>query len=790
MTDFSVIGKSVLRVDAVEKATGEAVFASDVKLPRMLHAKVLRSPHPHASIVNIDATEAERLPGVRCILTGKDVPKKRTGPNVQDEYILAQDIVRSVGQPVAAIAADTIEVAEEALELIKVEYEPLPAIFDPEESMSTNPPVTVHPDLFNYNYFLRFVRLLDTDRPNVHCHHKMRRGDVEKGFQEADLVMENRFSAQRIQHCSLEPHVYIAQPEADGGLAMWVSEQHSHVIKVHLARLTGIRPSKIRIIVPYVGGGFGAKFFREEPIVAFLALKTGRPVKLAFNREEEFLRGGTRVPMIIYIKDGVKKDGTLLAREMKVILPSGGSTESVVSWITRNCGYGAVGIYPVPNFKWDSYGVYVNDPLTCAFRGFGSTQITWAIESQMNMLAEKLGIDPVEIRKRNFLHEGQPNLTGEIAHSIGVEQCLDKVVEFIKPHEKPTEEGGWRRGKGFAVGNKYSEAPTTSMARVKVVEDGSIVVHHGAQEIGQGCDTVLAQIAAEEFGISVEQVKTAFSDSLYVPYDHGTQSSRTTYHVGNAIRLACQKVKRDIFERVAQRLGVSLNDLETRGGVVYVINDPEQKFEIAKLFVGYHPEREQWGFYTFDGEITGDATFRQEMVPEDRETGQIDPKLAAKGERLTAFYEYTAKAAEVAVNTETGEVKVLRCGCASDMGLPINPKMCEQQEEGGMGMGIGAALYEEVKVNDGTVANPNFTDYRVPSVGEMPTVDNMKSMMAPAPHKDGPYGAKGLGEGALIGMDAAIANAVYDAVGVRIKDLPITAEKVLRELKEKEKQGK
>jgi carbon-monoxide dehydrogenase large subunit len=684
------------------------------------------------------------------------------------------------------VAAETLEVAEEAIELIEIKYELLPALFDPEESMGTNPPIILHPDLPSYDYTQRYVRRLEADRPNVFCHYKIRRGDVEKGFQESDLIMQNRFSAQRVQHGALERHTYVARPDADGGLTIWVGAQHIQFIKVSLARILGVKPSKVRVIVPYVGGGFGGKMFREEPIVALIALKTGRPVKLILTREEEFVRGGTRVPTIIYLKDGVKKDGTLIAREIKAILPSGGSTECIVAWITRNCAFGAVGTYRVPNFKWDSYGVYLNHPLTTSFRGFGSTQVTWALESQMDMLAEKLGIGPVEIRKKNSLREGEANLTSEIVHSIGVEHCLDKMVEFIRLDEKAKDEGVWRKGKGIAVGNKYSEAPTTSVARVKVEEDGSIVVYHGAQEIGQGCDTVLAQIAAEEFGISVDQAKIAPSDSLYTPYDHGTQSSRTTYHVGNAVRAACHRAKRNIFERVGQILGVSPDDLETKGGLVYVKGTPEKNFEIAELFAGYHPEREQWGFYCTSGEITGGATFRQEMVPEDKETGQIDPNLAAEGKRLNAFYEYTAKAVEVAVNIETGGIKVLRCGCATDMGLPINPKMCEGQEEGGMGMGIGAALYEEVVLNEGAVANPNFTDYRLPSVNEMPTIDNMKSMMAPAPHKDGPYGAKGLGEGALVGMDAAIANAVYDAVGVRIKDLPITAEKVLNALKEKE----
>ncbi len=787
MTDFSVVGKSVIRVDAVDKATGGAIYASDIELPQMLYAKVLRSPHPHARIVSIDTSKAEQLPEVVCVLTSKDVPQKKVGMYVLDEDFLAKDIVRSIGAPVAAVAAESIEAAEEALELISVKYEPLPAIFDPEEAMSTDPPVVVHPDLFNYIYREPFAHKLDLDRPNVCCHHKIRIGDVEKGFQEADLILENRFSAQRVQHCTLEPRVAIAQPEADGGLTMWLGLQSFSMTRLNLARLFDIQPTKVRFIIPYIGGSFGNKNFREEHIAALLALRTRRPVKHVFTREEEFIRGGSRVPMIIYIKDGVKKDGTLVAREMKAILPTGGSTQSIAAVITRNCSFGAVGIYRVPNFKWDSYGVYTNGPPVGAFRGFGSTQLCWAIESHMDMLAERLGIKPVEIRRRNFLREGEPNATGEIMHSIGVGQCLEKVAEFIKLDEKPRDEGVWRRGKGISAGNKYSEAPTASIARVKVMEDGGITVYHGSNEVGQGCDTVMAQIAAEEFGISVDEVKIAFSDSLYMPFDHGTQSSRCTYHVGNAVRLACQDAKRQIFERVGRRLGLPPGDLETKGGWVYVKGMPEKKVQTSELFAGYQPEVGQWGFFTIGGDIMGNDTFAQGHAPEDPETGQIDPQLAAQGKRLTAFWENTAKAVELAVNTETGEVKVLRYAVATDMGQPINPAGCEQQAGGAMGMGIGAAIYEELKVEEGQITNPNFTDYKLPSTGEMPLNDKISIMSAPAPHKDGPYGAKGVGEGGLVGVDAAIANAVYNAVGVRIKDLPLSAEKLLKALRKKGK---
>lgn len=784
MAELSVVGTSAPRVDTLEKATGQAVFGTDITLPRMLHAKVLRSPYPHARIINIDTSRAEKLPGLVCIVTGRDAPRKKYGSILRDQNILAIDVVRSIGEPVAAIAAETIDAAEEALELINVKYEQLPAIFDAEEAMGTNPPVVIHPDLFNYQFNVPSLRLLDKDRPNTFIHAKVRKGDVEKGFQESDVVMENRFSAARIQHCALEPPVTIVRPEADGGLTIWMGKQMIHSAKLLISELFDINPSKVRVIQPHIGGGFGQKTrVREEPLVTLLALKAKRPVKQVLTRYEIFLCGGTRNPMTIYIKDGVKKDGTLIARQITAILPAGGMSELSTALITKNAAYGAASMYRIPNFSWDSYGVYVNEPPVVAMRGFGCTKITFAIESHMDMLAEKLGIDPVEIRKKNLLQEGEINLTGEIVHSIGAKQCLEKVVDFIKPDEKPQDKGVWRRGKGFGIGSKYTMAPSASVARVRVMEDGNIVVYHGAAEVGQGCDTVMAQIAAEEFGVPIEKITVASKDSLYMPYDFGSVSSRVTYYTGNAVRLACQDAKRQLFMRAGQRLGVLPGELDTRAGIIYVKGMPDKKVNIVELFMGYKPG--SYGSYTTGGEIIGNATFVSEFVSEDRETGQMDPELAARGKRINATYSYMAKSVEVAVNTETGEIKILRCGAASDMGQPINPKMCEQQAEGGIGMAIGAAIYEEILLKDGMVLNPNFTDYRIPSSNNMPTMDSIKTMIAPTPHKDGPYGAKGIGEGTLLGLDAAIANAVYNAVGVRIKDLPISAEKVLNALKEK-----
>jgi len=459
-----------------------------------------------------------------------------------------------------------------------------------------------------------------------------------------------------------------------------------------------------------------------------------------------------------------------------------------VDIVSRNAAFGAIAIYRIPSFKWDSYAVYTNEPPACAFRGFGSPEVTWGIESHMDMLAEKLDINPVELRRRNILKEGEINVTGEITHSIGARKCLDKIVQLVKVRHKPQEEGPWRKGIGLTLGNKYSIIPTVSIARVKVAEDESIFVYHSADEVGQGCNTMAAQVAAEEFGLPVESIKIVFNDTLYCPYSAGgSTASRVTLGLGNAIRLACQNAKCRLFEIGAERLGTSPGELDTKGGEVFFKEKPRKRTRISELFLGYRADRQgAYGNYTSFGEIIGNGIWQESYTPEDLETGQIDPVLASQGKRLATSYSYVSHGVEVAVNIDTGEVKVLWFGMAGDMGQPVNPKMCEQQMEGGMGMGIGAALYEEMQMNRGSVINPSLTDYRIPSMSEMPLTTNIKSVIASVPHKDGPFGAKGgFGEGTFVGIQAAIGNAIYNAVGVRIQELPITPEKVLKALKDK-----
>lgn len=777
MTQLSVVGKSVLRRDAQAKVLGKEEYCADIKVAGMLHAKVLGSPYPHARILRIDTSAAAKLPGVRCVVTAEDAPKKLTGTGVvRDMPLLASDVARYVGEPVAAVAATTLEAAAEALELIQVEYEEIPAIFDVEAAAGTSPPVIVHPDFSRYRKSIPAARLCPA-RPNVCTHIKIYKGDVDQGFKESDLIVENRYVAPSIQHGALEPHGAVVIPEPDGGLMLLTGKQGISRAKEDVAAMFGIAPHKIRIKQSYVGGAFGGKATIYELIPALLALKTGRPVKWVMTRDEVFTLGGPRQGMVLLLKDGFKRDGSLVARKMEAFVDAGAYGEATPG-VTQNSSSVAVCMYRIPHLKWDGYAVYTNTPKRRGMRGYGVNEVTFAIESNMDIAAEKLGIDPVELRRKNLLREGEAMLNGEIVHSNGAAECLDRICESIGINEKSADDGPWKKGKGLALGNKYSSPGTHYGARIHVMENERVVIYHGADAIGQGVNTVIAQIAAEEFGVSPDNVDIVFSDTALTPYfGHGSTSSRTTFNLGNAVRRACDVAKNEILERASTRLEAPPEVMAIGNMEVYVKSHPNRKIKVRDLISPVS-----------GGEIVGSADYKAECIPDDPNTGQLDPELAAKGKRFMAFYAYAAKAVEVAVNSETGEVKVLRCHGAIDLGKAINPKMCEQQSEGGMAMGIGSALYEETVMEGGRILNPSFTDYRLPLATQMPANENMKSLFVEsAPHKDGPYGAKGFAEGVVTGMEPAIANAVYNAVGVRIKELPITAEKILLALRERER---
>jgi CO/xanthine dehydrogenase Mo-binding subunit len=774
MNDLLVIGKSVPKIDGIEKVTGRAKYTTDFKMPGMLYGKIVKSLYPHAKILQIDISKAEKLPGVKAIVLPEDAPNVRFGHLVFDEFVLPRDnLVRCIGQPIAVVVADTLEIAEEAVDLVEIDYEELPAVFDPEEALLEDPPAIVHPEASEGFRAFIWPFVFDPKMPNCCKHFKIRHGDVNEGFKQADLVVENRYSTARMSHCYLETRQVDAWVEGNGTLTIRTSSQTPSAMKPNFAMFFRVPRSKMRFITAYVGGGFGGKVGNDtmlEPLAMLAAIKSGRPVRLVNTREEELVGGRHRGDVVTYIKDGIKKDGTLVAREMKIILNIGRHAH-LGHTLTRNMAFGSVGIYRIPNFSWDSYGVYTNNPVTGAFRGFGSPEVNWAVEQQMDIMAERLGIDRVEIRKKNILREGDKDVCGQTTVAIGIAGCIDKVAKSIDWGKKSVQESApWKKGKGMAVGSKYTTS-MPAMATVKVHSDGSVEVRHGNVDLGQGLNTVVAQIAAEEFGIATEQVKVVCGDTAICPPDHGAISSRSTFFTGNAVMLACQDAKKRIADIATIKLNTSADKLDIRAGKVFVATEPEKSIKIGDLF---------WaeGIPLKGGEVIGSASFYIPMIPEDPETGQ--------SQRITTFYSYFAHGIEVGVNVKTGEVRVLKIVIAADCGTPINPEMVKVQLESSLQQGIGSSIYEQIVLENGVVINPNFADYKIPTATEMPSNKNVEVFIDFVPHPEGPYGAKGAGEGPLTPIAPAISNAVYDAIGVRIYDLPITREKVLKALKEKE----
>jgi len=784
MAELLYVGKSVTRIDAHDKVIGVAKYCSEEGLgtPGMLYGKILYSPYAHAKIISIDTSKAERVRGVKAVLTGKDAPEHRAGVSIDDRHVLCKERVRFAGDAVAVVAAETIEAAEEALELIDVKYEVLPAIFDVEEAMKPDCPVVLHPDNPNYNRPIYQYLAEDLPGPNVHTHHKIRKGNVDEGFQQADIIVENRFQNDKMAHCQLEPYNCVCYPETDGSVTMWTSSRLYHNLNP-ICRAFGVSPSMVRMKSAYVGGMFGM-MARPEIFAYLIATKTGKPVKMVYTREDAFIDGLSRPAKVVYIKDGVKKDGTIVAREMKVIANTGAYTDLAPLSI-RNGSFHAAQ-YRLPNYKYDAYGVYTNETCCGPLRGFGHAELLWGAEQQMDILAEKTGMDPVEFRLKNTPDEGEVNVRGEIVHSIGAKECLKKVAEWIE-WDKPSQqlkEPHIKIAKGLAIGNKYTLPDSASAVNVRVRKDGRIEVHHGTDECGQGCNTVFAQMAAEEFRVPMERIKIIWGDTGLGPYDFGAASSRSTLYTGNALLKACRDAKRQMFELAAPKLGATPDKLDTKEGKIFVKDSPERALNIADLFLGAHPDARgtvhEATCLAEGGEIVGKATFWGHPSKEDPETGQ--------GERLSMSYCYGVQAVEVAVDTETGIVKILRLASAFDVGRAIHPKGCEGQMEGGAAMGIGSGLSEGFIFSEkGELLNPNLHDYGMPSSIQVPTGDKMVSMIVEAPHREGPFGAKGMGEASMNPTAPAIANAIYNATGARVHHLPMRPERVLQAIKESQK---
>jgi len=755
--EFVFIGKRVPKLDAIDKVTGRAVYGHDMKLPRMLYGKILRSERAHARILNIDTSRARKLPGVKAVITGYDIPDIRVG-FARDNPVLKTGKVRSFRDEIAAVAAVDEDTAQEALDLIRVEYEDLPAVFDPEEAMKPGAPL-VHEEA---------ERNILSIMTQSYSH-----GDVEKGFAESDVVLEDRFTLPRVAHCCLGTSFCLASFDNAGNLTVWNSSQMPFMSQRELSTALKIPPEKIRVIKATIGGGFGSKLdtYPFEPICVLLAQMTGRPVRITFTREEEFIASPTRQPVICYIKSGARKDGTLMARQARMILDNGaytswGATTPLVMMMTISS------LYRVPNVKYDVLVVYTNNFYAGAMRGYGNPQATFVVESHMDMLAHELGMDPVEFRLKNANQPGDVTGQGVKITTCGLSECIQKAAQNIGWKEKRGQPGN--RGVGIAaqlhVGGGARIYPSDGCGTtIKVDDYGKVTVITGSSDMGQGSDTVIAQIVAEEMGVPVDNITVINTDTAITPWDVGAHASRTTFVAGNSARLAAAEARRQILEAAARAYNQKVENLDLRQGQIYVKGEPEEGIPYAKAI--------RAGHFRVDGDvILARGWYEPPTEKQDQEF---------RG-NISATYGFAAQAAEVEVDTETGEVKVLKIAAAHDVGRAINPMAVEGQIEGGVSMGLGYGLYEELVLEKGRLLNPNFADYALPTALDMPPVD---TLIVETVDPEGPFGAKGMAEPANNPTAPAIANAVYDAVGVRIKDLPITAEKVLKTLKEKRGQA-
>jgi CO/xanthine dehydrogenase Mo-binding subunit len=755
-----VVGQELPYLDAVERVTGTVPYTLNLELPGMLHVKLLRSPHPHARIRRIDPSGADRRPGVAYVLTGPRLLELGVGTHygvvIQDKPIVALDKVRYVGDIVAAVAAVDEDTALEALEHIAVEYEELPAVFDAEEALRPDAPLLFETLPPQRQTFADII-LHRAPGTNLCNHFKLRKGDVAQGFAEADEIFEDVYSTPAAQHCPLEPHVVLAQWEPEGRLVVWSATQTPYSVRADLAELFRLPQAKVRVLTATLGGAYGAKsYIHLEPLAAALALATRRPVKLVLSRQEEFLEI-TKHPSRIYIRTGVKRDGTLTAREIRCYW-SAGAYADISPRLIKNGGYASPGPYRIPHIKVDSYGVYTNLPPAGAFRGYGAPQAHWAGESQMDDIARALGIDPVELRLRNLLREGDAFATSEQMHDVHFHELLREAAARVgwgtpKPQPRP----GKAIGRGVAVALKSTVTPSTSVAAVRVEADGSITVLTSTVEMGQGAKGILAQIAAEQFGVGYDRVRVVDPDTDITPYDQATTSSRSTFSMGTAVQYAAEDACNQLRELAAGLLEAAPHDIEIAAGRVFVKGSPDQGLSIGQVLA--RTRRQQ---------VLGHGTFVTE--------GGLDPET---GQGVAAVHwHHAAGAAEVEVDLETGQVEVLRYHTEVYVGRAVNPRNARLQNEGSVIFGLGQTFFEEMRYDDGQLVNGNLADYMIPSCEDLPR--SLTSRFVE--HPSGRGEPHGLGETAVPPVAAAIGNAIRDATGVRLRDLPLTPERVLRAL--------
>ena len=744
------IGRSVPRLEAHEKVTGRAEYTHLMRLPGMLHGKIFRSTVAHGRIKSIDTSAAKKMPGVYRVITAEDVvkviPNPYYGPAFHDQPILAMEKVRFVGEPVAVVLAADPHVAEAATHAIVAEYEEMEPVYGEVEAMTAK--AYVHDELKPAGSFADLKHLKGQKNTNLALTAKLRRGDVDKAFAEATHVFEHEFRTQKCLHVPFEPFCSIADYK-ESGLTIYSGAQGPSFVRAEIARLLNWPENRVRIKVPYLGGGYGGKLYiKLEALVTACSMIARRPVKIALTMEEQFYQI-TKHPATVRIKSGVDKSGRITARKCEIFW-NGGAYADIGPRVTHKSGFTAGGPYDIDNVWIDSHAMYTNLTPAGALRGFGMPQLVFAHESHTDMIARELKIDPVEFRRKNVLHNGRPQATGTILKDAPLEAILDHVADRLRWQEK-FDRGSrtLKRGRGIAFALKACVSPTTSVAIINVGADGSPTLYISTVDMGQGSDTGMAQIVGEVLNMPAEQVRVVARDTDITPYDMGTLGSRSLFHMGHAVRLAAEDARNKI-DALRREVG------EPEGS-----NTPASGLFIKK-----------YGMKA--GNIVGTGSYKPDYVAPDHETG-LSPEI-------TPFWMVAATGAEVEVDTETGCVRIEKLVNAVDCGTLVNPRIVETQISGAALMQLGFTMFEKINIDSGQITNASLADYRIPGIADVPPMINEA---IDAYQHNAPFGAKGVGESSTMPLSPAVANALDDACGVRLMELPLTPEAVFRALREK-----
>jgi CO/xanthine dehydrogenase Mo-binding subunit len=766
--NVSAVGARIPRLEAVGKINGAARYTDDLVRPFMLHGAILGSPLPHARILSYDTSKAKELPGVEAVITAQDFSYLPLGAIVKDETILARDKVRYVGEPVAAVAAIDRDTALEALKLIDIEYEELPAVLDIDQALAPDAPI-LHENLASY------FKIFDCRfSGNVLSEQSITEGDVDAAFKTCDMVIEGEYRTQAQAHAYLEPCAALAEVDDRDKITIWSSHQSINRVQANVCEALGIPMTQVRVITPRVGGGFGGKMEATvQPLAAALALKTKKPVKIVLSREDDFAMMRTRHPARIWMRTGAMRDGTMVAREAKLLYDGGAYSDDSPGVLAFGL-YMARGPYRIPNYRASGKLVYTNKLRSSGFRGFGNPQVSFAGESQIDELAEKLKIDPIDLRLKNAIRTGDKWVGGQTVASCGFAECLKQVRDRSDWSARRSSAGkskdGRRKGVGIAALAHICGVLGTS-AIIRLAEDGSIILNTGSVDIGQGADTVLTQICAEVLQVDITRINTVAPDTDATPYNWGTGASRVTYMAGRAVAGAATVLKQKIFDHAAAMLECSAQDLALIPGGFIGVAGTDKKIAFFEVSLRAH--------YGLGGPLIGEHAFVYDGEP-------FDPKRST----MVGFpfsnlgvYMFGAQVVEVEVDDDTGKVTPTAAWLAHDVGKAINPLAVEGQIQGGFVQGLGYALCEELVWDGGHLTNPTMMDYKIPGTLDVPL--EIEAIIVEDPEPTGPFGAKGIGEPGIIGAAPSVSNAVTSATGVRIRQIPMTPERVFAALASK-----